>query len=295
MSYKDTLKEKAGSGRSIAIKIAQHQSQNPDYLFYVFEGCDDVHFYLPKIALKGHKFHTIIAKGKENVLFLQSKRESSFLEINFKKVFCFIDADHDKYISRIITDENLYITPHYSIENFFWTHDLVSYFLHSLLLDRYAELAEEIFAEWETLLDQFKEVMKPLMTDLICARLEGIKMDLNRVDLKKYLKLDSNQKILFNKQELESDFYNLAFLSPLSINKEKYQSVEDKISGDPIQQWVRGKYYLQFLLGFGKQIQNKLANKGISVQCPTSFEQFFKQHNCIVVNASCLNHFFDQI
>ncbi|PQA76365.1 DUF4435 domain-containing protein [Rhodoferax sp. TS-BS-61-7] len=111
------------------LKFLQRFQNNPTQEVWIFEGKDDIDYYSPRIEMHyGTRPATnvIIAEGKKNSLQLRDtlSQDNTY---EFCKAAFFVDLDFDDKSTLI--GANTYLTPCYSIENFYFSVDVVDRFL----------------------------------------------------------------------------------------------------------------------------------------------------------------------
>jgi hypothetical protein len=106
------------------IQLAQ-KADNGGVIF-VFEGKDDLRYYLPRIEqyFGSYPEKVIIAQGKDNVLKLRGDLSEKNLKLN---AAFFLDRDFDKPAD--LSGKGTYVTPAYSIENLFAKPQTIERFL----------------------------------------------------------------------------------------------------------------------------------------------------------------------
>lgn len=263
--------------------IQQTQKPGNDVVF-VFEGKDDLRYYLSRIESHFGKYpdRVVVANGKENVLKLRGdvKKTKGFDQTTA----FFVDRDFDRL--QDLSGETTYVTPTYSIENFFSNPKTIERFLtEEMQLVDYEdtpdrEKAVSLYVEW---LNLFSHSILP---HCVWLKLNAEKILLLAETERKNLKDDFLSRIV-NVRWLNGKIYVDLLLAahmlhtiypdfhPFTENELQVEMAKYKSEFNDASDAVRGKFLLPFLkIALANLIEdsNRRENRNI----------FSKRRRCVV-------------
>ena len=294
MTYKQTMVNMQGTANSIALKILT--SSNKNDIFLLFEGKDDQIFYYPKAQKYLNKCIPIVASGKGNLLKIYNREVGIAKSLPFERICFFIDRDHDDFIKiNYNQGKFLYVTEGYSIENTYQSVEFIEQFLRQNAFGEHEKTEEAVaFAldSWRIIHGQIETLMQDFMASVIIARITGIKMELDNFKLKKCILINNNLKCTISKNA-DVEFYDSVFLQPMSINREMYLEIINKLKMHPPIKWIRGKYFLELLFQYFIAVRQYMSLKGVNLKFQNyNAEEFIRTYNGQMLNIECLDKYF---
>lgn len=173
----NTMRQGRRTPRVALANYTTVRGKNPKKLICVFEGLEDLPYYetiFNRTINTG--FASVIAKGKDQVLGLREillRNNDPDENVRF-----FIDHDFDGLKGHVPGDD-IYVTDGYSIENHLVTNDI----LHSLLGSEFKctaegeyDAIEKISALFDSFLERFFEIMRPVNQAIFYARTHGVEL-----------------------------------------------------------------------------------------------------------------------
>lgn len=240
----DTMREGRRTPRVALANYTTVRGKNPSKLICVFEGLEDLPYYetiFNRTINTG--FASVIAKGKDQVLGLREillRKKEPDANVRF-----FIDHDFDGLKGHIPGDD-IYVTDGYSIENHLVTRDI----LHSLLGSEFKctaeadyEAVDRISALFESFLERFFEIMRPVNQAIYYARTHGVELKNIEDRVTEYVLITLN-----GITPSGNDYFQLIGW-PEALPKD-FSEIEESFSKiDPHLQW-RGKFIYDLFIKF---------------------------------------------
>ncbi|MGO9120727.1 MAG: DUF4435 domain-containing protein [Desulfomonilaceae bacterium] len=166
----------------------------------------------------------------------------------------FVDKDLEEFLGEEhVKAANIFVTDYYSIENYLVDDYMLDRILTELFHPKNVKLKNsEIKLKFQAALEQFYDLMRPLMAWVIYLRRNSIKVYLNDANTQfhKILKLDHDLTI----STRTGDGIELLASICKVITPPKFASKKDAIvrelNGINPKKWIRGKYELWFFVTF---------------------------------------------
>lgn len=240
----DAMREGRRTPRVALANYTTVRGKNPTKLICVFEGLEDLPYYetiFNRTINMG--FASVIAKGKDQVLGLREillRKDEPDANVRF-----FIDHDFDGLKGHVPGDD-IYVTDGYSIENHLVTRDI----LHSLLGSEFKcsaeaeyEAIDRISALFDSFLERFFEIMRPVNQAIYYARTHGVELKNIEDRVTEYVLITLN-----GIAPSGNDYFRLIGW-PETLSKD-FSEIEESFSKiDPHLQW-RGKFIYDLFTKF---------------------------------------------
>lgn len=166
-------------------------------VYGIVEGKDDPMFYrsaIDRFIPEGWEVDFIRGGNKEKVLRTFSQFDWS--RFNRSRIAFFVDKDVDDFIGLSRTKaENIYYTDGYSIENSVVNRDLFMRIIVEVynLGDLTMREADSIKTSFREDLAKFQDALAPVMAQIIDWRINGVKANLNNLDLRPLFRLEDGR------------------------------------------------------------------------------------------------------
>ncbi|SNB54142.1 Protein of unknown function [Marinobacter sp. es.042] len=258
-SRAENMREKRSATAVGLARLIKAHSKAEDVLICVFEGEDAKYYGIRVDSIVSPEYRTNIScKGKENLLKLREK-VSSNPNLSSAKVLYFIDRDFD---FDDVGDEFTYVTPCYSIENLYVSVESLRKFLVDEIgmceIDN-SEDVDFIVDKFLFLKSQFLNKTKELNAWILCQVRESyiddsVKLNLNNYDIKKFVNISLDSVVSnYNMDKLVELFPDSA-----EVKVDSVESAKVEIEARGGQEYVRGKYYLEFFREYLGLICNEI-------------------------------------
>lgn len=240
----DTMREGRRTPRVALINYTTVRGKNPEKLICIFEGLEDLPYYETIFNRTINiDFASVIAKGKDQVLGLRDillRNDDPDKNVRF-----FVDHDFDG-LKGHPPGEDIYVTDGYSIENHLVTKDI----LRSLLSSEYKcsaeaeyDAIERVSILFESFLDRFFEIMRPVNRAIYYARTHGVELKNIEDRVTEYVLVTLN-----GLSPTDNDYFSL--IGWPETEPKKFFEVEESFSKiDPHLQW-RGKFIFDLFTKF---------------------------------------------
>jgi hypothetical protein len=252
------LTERRYSYNAVAAKLDRVKARKPGGLFIVVEAIPDkVVFSRAAKSVRETDVVPVLCDGKRGVL-----RLLNYVRQKYGKdpgILFFVDRDLDDFLDGNVIDDFLYVTDGYSIENDFISPTAFHYILSDVYsLDEDDEVLTKQCERFEKALDEFAEVMLPLMAWVVEVRALGGNLNLNNIQLAEIVDLSDIYLPKRRKGALKA-FHNSCAVNLSLKNSCGIKAVLKKFEEHPSRNLVRGKYLLwfftRFLSGFKLELQ----------------------------------------
>ena len=193
-----------------------------------------------------------ICNGKAGVFALHELARREF-GISYRTLF-FIDRDHDALLGLQPPEaSNMYVTDGYSFEN-----GLVSEQAIRVMLRLYTPYRRNVSRLGERLRSysgghqRFIQIMRPLMASTLSAREQGLELKLSLASLAKFVRLDSLETVRRVHRGFV-DFRHCCELSEARVCLARVKGWSRRLSNEPSEAWLRGKFEFWFFMQWIKR------------------------------------------
>lgn len=272
------------------------------------EGKDDPTFYRGFIenALPSEWNVELIRAGKKDKVIgaLDSLDWSRFSK---KRICFFVDRDLSEFLGeQLPSGENLYVTDNYSIENDVVTFGTMKRVLEEVLnITEYDQNEIRVIQElFESNLDTFREVMTPVMSQILIWENNGEKAYLNNIKPETFIKfVDCNLCLIceFTSPISRVEYAAKCAKAKKATDEELTQAEVEFRDRKGLKRFIRGKYLMWFFIKFLLEIHtstpkfcakhskppkpklplcvdNSMSVIGPRVRCPDSLKSFIRQN-----------------
>lgn len=267
----EALKQKAYGPNYIYLKILQKYKFESNDLHYIFEGYDDQSFYFNYFQKANSNVFTYISMGKNNSLDVYRKLDWEVYDK--KRIIIFIDRDYSRLLNeQIPSDINIYETTFYSIENYISNSLILRRLINEILHYHEQEIIDSVVQIFETQYKIFFKSIKPIIAWILIIRSNGLKANLNQIDLSKLFQIDEALNfapIKLNRIEyLERVTQVQTPVVGISAFRDWYTIIDSQVSEKLI---IRGKFDAWYLLVFFNRVNSYLDNNhGFSSKVKTN-------------------------
>lgn len=251
------------------------------------EGNDDPIFYLGYIESMlpdDWEIKLFSAGGKENVLAIH--KIIDWRRFKKKQICFFIDRDLSEMIpEKVKCDSNIYITSGYSIENYIVKSQTCARILNEVYGFDVAPEGEikKIKKLFDQELNNFCQLMIPLMAVILRWRRHGEKANLNNVVMKSIFTL--NKGIVSEKNKSKSLSLLHTQCGVTMRNDQDYSSEQSEFKvSSKYRKYTRGKYLLWFMVEFCKSVHRDAIHivDGLSKQPKKKIDLSLGNSMCVV-------------
>lgn len=285
-------------------------------VYGIVEGKEDPMFYrglIEKFLPAGWEVELIKSGNKENVL--TALNTFDWHRFEKKRIGFFVDRDLSFFLGENMTvnTSNLYITDNYSIESEAAIFGVFKRIIREIfnvtdLNNKEIQKLEFLFNRNLTL---YKEVMAPIMAQVILWKRDHKKPCLNNIKLKEIFYFEKGS--IFIKQEFESIHERVKYvancLNLMPSTKADIEKAEKEFRLQKgVERFIRGKYMLWFLIEYAIQFhssiqtifprydklpkinqtlghKNGMVNVAPRMRCPDSLKTFIENNYMLYINS----------
>lgn len=282
--YLRYLRGERGAANAAWLTVINRYSPGNATVFAIFEGRDDVAFYLPRIRqrAKNREVVPITVKGKDTVLALVGRVRARVKE-PWRALF-FVDKDLDDLCGvRSPRDPYLFETECYSIECYLADKDVASIMWDEVFHLPRDQRYDQFVLSFDSVLRQFTQRAQALMGWILCARRMGMKLNLSDLKLGEFLMVDIARNAVCCKGWL-SAVVSVAGGGPAPTRGDVRRARIELRPLSPLS-YVRGKFVAFILCEFYRKWRAALAKKGTGAQRAVVRVQLTEENLMEVVGA----------
>lgn len=229
------------------------------------EGKEDPSFYRGKIeSYLPDEWDVVLIPAGNKDKVLEAFNEMDWSRFPQKRVCFYVDRDLSKFLDgEQPSAENLYVTDNYSIENDVITFGTMTRILEEVLnineLDpKETEVIKKLF---HSNLSTFREVMAPVMSQILIWRRNGAKAELNNLNIKKLFRFESgkiNLEEIFTSSISRVEYAAKCVNAEMATIDELVKAEKESREKQGPEKFTRGKYLLWFFVECANKIHGEI-------------------------------------
>jgi hypothetical protein len=247
------------------------RDSNEIYLFV--EGKDDPGYYLPHLRnmTNEHIFVPLVCNGKQRVLGIVPKIKHKIDE-EWRALF-FVDKDIDDLAGgQRPSDRFVFETPFYSVENFLCNIESIeAVWTQVFRLSSVDARLGRVIDQYKSSEIDFTSQASALMAATVWLRRGGKRPVLANVAMDDIFKFDTDLRVTRSSNWWEV-FSRQAEIADVP-DWPAIQVIEEELKTHSPQCFIRGKWYLWFMLSFLRRVETVLSERVPTTESDSSFER----------------------
>lgn len=256
------------------------------------EGKEDPSYYrslVERFIPEDWSIEFMVSGNRRKVLDTESAFDWS--RFSRQQIAFFVDRDLVHFLNPVISySENVYVTDGYSIENTIVTREVFVRLLEEVhnVLDWTPQERDQLLGHFDQQLSAFQELLVPVMAQIAIWRHEGVRANLNNLDLSSIVRIvDGQTTSNAGREDADQKVARLCQCvgaEASSVEKRSVMEAEFRASEGP-STLTRGKYLVWFLSAIANDCHQRINQFVRAYQSPPRPKLTLGVNNVMVVAA----------